>query len=603
MGIPGCSEGPCPGLFFIQVPGPGFYLVRTRAASNWVNEAFDNIVCVPECTPTTGTPVLRGFDINVPVFVPITLAPGGSIGGHIAAADSQTGLAGVTVKVYAANGALAFEVVSDAAGNYVTPALPPGIYYARTENHIGYQDQIYAAAPLCVPSCQPTSGQAIAVAAFSTTTGIDFTLSPKADLIQNGDFSAGLANWGLFATPDMTYIVSGVTAGVFQFYRVPPPPTTTNQALIQQQTGVALAAGVGLLSEFEAGNTSSVRKRITVLVHDSDFSDLNTCSFWLPANSPRRRYALRAHTTRPWTNATLTFYAASPGANGGSYELDNVSLEPIPAAPVPRADCLDALAPGSATGPDSAEWIVNGDFASGSISPGWGLFGQIQSQVSGGVFEFVKLAGTPSGVVLQSMGQAPAANDILTATFQLGNSSGMRQRVTVILHDLDFSDLAACTFWLAPGQPLATYAFRTYATRAWANATMSVYPATPNGQQWLRLDDVSVHRTPSSVIAGTECTEPDPASAVPPASHGARLVVTDRLTVRSVSSPSTTTTPLSVSIGATRWRAALQVSQDGIEWNTIIVVGPVLEEPWLVLDPELSEYLARWAYVRIIIGF
>ena len=44
-----------------------------------------------------------------------------------------------------------------------------------------------------------------------------------------------------------------------------------------------------------------------------------------------------------------------------------------------------------------------------------------------------------------------AANQILTATFQLGNSSGVRKRVTVILHDSDFCDLSACTFWLAAG--------------------------------------------------------------------------------------------------------------------------------------------------------
>jgi hypothetical protein len=366
---------------------------------------------------------------------------------------------------------------------------------------------------------------------------------------------------------------------------------------------VALAAGVGLFAEFDLGNTSSVRKRITVLVHDSDFNDLNTCTFWLPANSPRRRYALRVHTTRPWTNAALSFYAASAGASGGSYEIDNVSLQTIPAAPAPRVDCLDALAPGATTGADSADWIVNGDFSSGSITPGWALFGQIQSQVSGGVFEFLKLPGTPSGVILQSTAQAAAANDILTATFQLGNSSGMRQRVTVILHDGDFVDLAACTFWLAPGQPLATYTFRTFATHVWTNTTMSVYPATPNGQQWLQLDNVSVHRTPSAVIVGTECTEPDPASATPTARRVARPVDAGQLTPRSFSSSSATTTPLRVFIGSPGWHAALQVSQDGIEWDTILVVGPTFGEPWVRLDTDLSEYMAQWAHVRVITWF
>ncbi len=59
-----------------------------------------------------------------------------------------------------------------------------------------------------------------------------------------------------------------------------------------------------------------------------------------------------------------------------------------------------------------------------------------------------------------------AAGEILTAHLDLGNSSGVRKRVTVLLHDLDFGDLSACTFWLAPGQPLSSYAMRTFATQA-----------------------------------------------------------------------------------------------------------------------------------------
>jgi hypothetical protein len=97
---------------------------------------------------------------------------------------------------------------------------------------------------------------------------------------------------------------------------------------------------------------------------------------------------------------------------------------------------------------------------------------------------------------------------ILTSTFQLGNSSGVRKRVTVIIHDNDFSDLSACTFWLDPGQPLSTYAYRTFTTKAWTNATLSVYPATVGAAQWIRLDNVTFQRTPGTAIVGTECIEP-----------------------------------------------------------------------------------------------
>ncbi len=101
-----------------------------------------------------------------------------------------------------------------------------------------------------------------------------------------------------------------------------------------------------------------------------------------------------------------------------------------------------------------------------------------------------------------------AARDILTATFQLGNSSAVRKRVTVIVHDYDFSDLSACTFWLAPGQPLSDYIYRTFATEAWTDATVSVYPATVGAEQWIRLDNATFRRTPGTPTVGTECIEP-----------------------------------------------------------------------------------------------
>ena len=155
--------------------------------------------------------------------------------------------------------------------------------------------------------------------------------------------------------------------------------------------------------------------------------------------------------------------------------------------------------------------LMNGDFGSGAVAPGWMLFGNINGGVTGGVLEFTKTTNaSPTGVILQPTGQAVAANQLLTATFQIGNSSAVRKRVTVVLHDDDFSDLSACTFWLPPGRALSTYTYRTFTTEAWANATLSVYPATLGPEQWTRLDNVTLRLTPSATMSGTECLEPVP---------------------------------------------------------------------------------------------
>src|SRR6185369_7256942 len=96
----------------------------------------------------------------------------------------------------------------------------------------------------------------------------------------------------------------------------------------------------------------------------------------------------------------------------------------------------------------------------------------------------------------------------------------VRERVTILVHDLDFTDLSACTFWLAPGQALSDYAMRSFTTKAWTNATISFYAATTGAEQWTRLDNVTLNRTPAGPLLGTECFEPGSSPAPPPPIEG-----------------------------------------------------------------------------------
>jgi hypothetical protein len=215
---------------------------------------------------------------------------------------------------------------------------------------------------------------------------------------------------------------------------------------------------------------------------------------------------MRTHTTKAWANAAIYFYAASAGSSGGHYLVDNVSIQHTPAGPVTRTDCVDPRAPAPPGGAPSFDLLTNGNFEAGMA--GWSTFGQITHQITQGVFEFVRPAGTPAGVVFQATGAPTSTNEIIEARFDLGNSSAVRKRVTVLLHDLDFSDLQACTFWVPPGQSLSTFTMRVYVAEGWSNTTVSVYPATVGTQPWMRLDNVTVKRTPAGPVLGTECIEP-----------------------------------------------------------------------------------------------
>ena len=418
------------------------------------------------------------------------------------------------------------------------------------------------------------------------TATADVTVS--SNVVANGDFSNGTTGWQQFATPDLSYIVSNVVGGVFEYHRVPPPAGTTNQAVVFRETGFPVPIDTPLLAQFDLGNSSSVRKRISVLILDSNFSDLSVCTFWIPANSPLQTYQMQTHTTKAWTNAAIYFYAATAGSNGGAYRLDNVSLQYAPGESASQTECFDPNVPLPPGGLPESDLLVNGDFGTGLLPP-WQLFGQITSQIANGVFEFIRTPGTPAGVVFQSTGQAMNANQIMTATFDLGNSSSVRKRVTVIMHDSNFSDLSACTFWLAPGQPLSPYVMRTYATQAWTNATLSVYGATVGPDQWIRLDNATFRRTPGTAIAGTDCVEPATPALLPgdaslaptagrrvarPVVAATAVGVDDQTAVWQLDlrtgSPPILQVPLPVP-GSDAW-LEIQIRPPGEDWTTIALV-------------------------------
>jgi hypothetical protein len=78
------------------------------------------------------------------------------------------------------------------------------------------------------------------------------------------------------------------------------------------------------------------------------------------------------------------------------------------------------------------------------------------------------------------------------------------------MHDADWSDVLACTFYLEPGQALSGYAMRAGTTKSWGNATLSIYPSTVGADatsQWIRFTNVTLTKT-ADVPKGSECIEP-----------------------------------------------------------------------------------------------
>jgi bacillolysin len=441
--------------------------------------------------------------------------------------------------------------------------------------------------------------------------------------VANGTFGTGdTSGWSVFESPAGAS-ESRINAGVFEWNR---KGNSSTQATIFQNTGVTVTGGA-LEATFDLGNSANIRQRVSVLMIDADFSDITVCTFWLDPGAPMRPYRMRTHTTRPWTNAAIYFYAATTAsfaANGGYLRLDNVVFDVNAGGSETRTDCVDPTSPVPPGGAESASLVLNGDFSQGMSF--WQAFGTITGAVTDGVFQFIRTAGLPAGVVFQATGAAVAPNEFLTAKLDLGNSSAVRKRVTVLVHANDFSDLAACTFFLPPGLPLSPYAVRMRATKAWAagpstGATLSIYGATVGSEPWIEVDNASLTRTPGTAIQGTECFEPveilgssswassgASASATSPASNAPAALApsTSRASASRAATPRTADLGRfgSAGGGSTSWLAdaaapvEVQVSHDGVEWVTLMRVPP--GEDWSDVEVDLRAFAGEAIRVRLV---
>lgn len=351
----------------------------------------------------------------------------------------------------------------------------------------------------------------------------------SSELVQNGQFNSDVdVDWTPFATPDDSYVqlqaissMMSPSSGIMFVHRLTPPEGVATEAGLFQRTGVPLPALAPLRAQVKIGNSSAVRQRINVRLADADLSDVSACAFWLEPNAAPQTYQVRGHTTTAWSNTTVYIVADTPDSEEAFYTVDAVSLKYEPTGSTAITECVDPTVPAPLlAGADSPSLIVNGSFSAGSSS--WTTTGPIESRLSSGVFEFYRSTAEAAGALRQESGRRVEAAQLFTAQWQMGNSSAIRQQVTVRAGDRDGRDGAACTFWIPPGQALAAYTMRGFSSRVWASATLSIDLQTAGDDKWLQLDNVALALTPTTPTVGTTCAAP----AAAPVSSGAAPIWT-----------------------------------------------------------------------------
>jgi hypothetical protein len=185
-----------------KFPGlvPGTYFVLAQAYP-YRAQLYDHIACgngpPTGCAPMSGTPVTAADDVER-TGVDFALTRLGAVAGTVTDAATGASLDYASIQVWSSSG----EFVASSStlfGGYQVSGLAPGTYFV-TVTHGNYQAELFDDLP-CPGGppngCAPTTGTPVAISDGTTTSGIDFALSPKGSItgtVRDAATSAPLAS-------------------------------------------------------------------------------------------------------------------------------------------------------------------------------------------------------------------------------------------------------------------------------------------------------------------------------------------------------------------------------------------------------------------------
>jgi 5-hydroxyisourate hydrolase-like protein (transthyretin family) len=165
----------------------GSYFVNSFNNQAFGDQQYQNQNCFfASCVVTGGNPisvtagtVTPGINVALPFL--------GGVTGSISDADTGLPLPGVTMLIFDSQGNQVTSAFTDNSGAFATTGLPSGTYYARTENSLGYVNELYSQQS-CI-GCNVTSGTPILVTTGGITSGINVALT-KGGLVTGQVISA-----------------------------------------------------------------------------------------------------------------------------------------------------------------------------------------------------------------------------------------------------------------------------------------------------------------------------------------------------------------------------------------------------------------------------
>jgi 5-hydroxyisourate hydrolase-like protein (transthyretin family) len=189
----------------------GTYFARTFNSLGYVDGLFNGLNCL-NCSVGTGTPIVVTVG-SMTSGVSFVLSQGATITGTVTDASSGNALQSVTVQIFTSSGSFAASTTTNGSGTYTIRGIPPGTYFARTTNSLGYVDGLFTGQN-CL-GCTVTSGTPIIITGSETKSAIDFALLAGAKItgrVTDGITGAGLAGINVqVITPSSVGITSSLT--------------------------------------------------------------------------------------------------------------------------------------------------------------------------------------------------------------------------------------------------------------------------------------------------------------------------------------------------------------------------------------------------------
>jgi hypothetical protein len=138
----------------------GIYRAKTWNDFGYINELYDDVPCPNWCDASSGDDIVVTAGL-ITSGIDFELAQGGRISGNVTETGSGTPLEGVFVDLFTPAGEFISNPSSDSIGDYLSPGLPPGSYFARTWNDQGYVYELYD--DIACFGCVITTGTPIVV--------------------------------------------------------------------------------------------------------------------------------------------------------------------------------------------------------------------------------------------------------------------------------------------------------------------------------------------------------------------------------------------------------------------------------------------------------